>query len=156
MLRRLIRRAGRVIEAGNRLELAFLEGRAMSIAALGSQFADVLRKEALGFALENKDDALELGEDAVRAVLAEAVDRQIQVFLPPLPAGATIKQLADREEYLEGVSRSCQLVAAVRRKNAMQVKALQEKATERAIGIAGSIAEVLIQAAVAGLMVGKK
>ena len=114
----------------------------MEFGEIGSQLESLLREEATRFVQNNAVDVAALGEETVRAILAQPAIDQVAA-IPVLGPDASLDARVYLEEILAQRSRVLQLVAKAEREDAERVARIRKNGlmTVQKIGIAaGSIA----------------
>lgn len=110
---------------------------------LVKELETMLADAASKFVKDNQEDAIQLGEDVVKAVLFTQVYAS-DVVIAPLSVGATLADIRDREATLAKRSAAFQLVAKAEKENSLRVKALKQKATDTALSVSKQIAALLL------------
>lgn len=111
---------------------------------LGQKLVDVLKGAAKSFVQDNKDEALDLGEDLLQAILTKACVEASKLDIPPLSKNPTAEEIAQREEICLELSQRIQLVAAAERENTRRVAELKKKAASTAVDVASKVGSVLL------------
>lgn len=104
-----------------------------NLEALGKEAVVLLRQFASDYVVNNKDDALALGKEAVTAILIKEMYELAPI--PPLPENPTMAQIAWREEYVSQRAQVFQLVAAAQRENSERVSRVTAAAKSTAFKI---------------------
>lgn len=101
-------------------------------------YATILRQEAADLIARNQKDAVQLGEQMVKNILAE----QILVIQPvaDLLPDATAEQIADREEVLKLISEKRQLIAKAEAQHGESIARVRADAAATAGRVTGVIA----------------
>lgn len=104
---------------------------------IGAELADALKEEAQDFVVDNKDDALLLGEETVKAILSD--EAWYAMPIPELPENVTLDMLAEREAVLAQRDKTLQLIAAAQRVSSEAVARVRGKAKAVAVKVGGLI-----------------
>lgn len=119
-----------------------------NLGQLGDEIVKILEAEARQFILGNKEDALALGEDVVKAVLFKKAYEHIPI--PSLPKDASEELRAAFSEILLKRDEVSQLIAAAQRQHSERLDRIEKNASAAGVRIVAAVLALGLKAVLGG------